>query len=239
MEETRTATTWAQALNELGAILRLDTNQAELMLDEAARREPHHCRRCGNEDRIYRLSGGRLRCAKCRYSFRAFTGRWLGRHRLPATVWLAAIKCFELGLGARELSQVAGLSLPTAAELERTVQMALAALDPTWATVVRAVACGGNVTRAFKIRHQGDGIRVEPLPSAGDDEVRIDLPPAGQTADQLRVFRAGIRRWMRLSPDRLALKLKEWEVRSNRRGSLFELALEALVRYMPEGVADA
>ncbi|MCX5789004.1 MAG: transposase [Elusimicrobia bacterium] len=216
MEETRTATTWAQALNELGAILRLDTNQAELMLDEAARREPHHCRRCGNEDRIYRLSGGRLRCAKCRYSFRAFTGRWLGRHRLPATVWLAAIKCFELGLGAQELSQVAGLSL-----------------------LVRAVACGGNVTRAFKIRHQGDGIRVEPLPSAGDDEVRIDLPPAGQTADQLRVFRAGIRRWMRLSPDRLALKLKEWEVRSNRRGSLFELALEALVRYMPEGVADA
>ena len=238
MEETRTAVTWATALNELGAILRLDATQAELMLEDACRHEPTRCRRCGNEDRIYRLSGGRLRCAKCRYSFREFTGRWLGRHRLAAQVWLAAIKCFELGLGARELSQVAGLSLPTAAELERTVQMALAALDPTWTTVVRAVASGTEVTRCFKIRHQGDGIRVEPLPSAGED-IRIDLPPAGQTADQLRAFRAGIRRWMRLSPDRLALKLKEWEVRSNRRGSLFTLALEALVRYMPEGVSDA
>lgn len=239
MAEQGTAVSWAQALNELGVILRLDASQAELMLEEAARREPHRCRRCGNE-RIYRLGGARLRCAECRYSFRAFTGRWLGRHRLPARVWLAAIKCFELGLGARELAQVSDLSLPTAAELERTVQMALAALDPSWTSVVRAVASGGDVPRSFKIRQQGDGVKVEPLPEAGDD-VRIDLPPAGATPDSLRAFRAGIRRWMRLPPDRLALKLKEWEMRSNRKSgaSLFDLALEALVRYMPAGVSDA
>lgn len=237
MEERNIGVSWAQALNELGAILKLDATQAEIMLEEACRREPHKCRRCGNE-RIYRLSGGRLRCAECRYSFRPFTGRWLGRHRLPATVWLAAIKCFELGLGARELAQVSELSLPTAAELERTIQMSLAALDPQWTSVVRACASGGDVTRSFKIRQQGDGVKVEPLAEAGDD-VRIDLPPAGATPDTLRAFRAGLRRWMRLPPDRLALKLKEWELRSNRRTGLFELAIEALVRYMPAGVSDA
>ena len=237
MEDRTTGVSWAQALSELGAILKLDATQAELMLEEATRREPHQCRRCGNE-RIYRLGGGRLRCAECRYSFRPFTGRWLGRHRLPATVWLAAIKCFELGLGARELAQVSELSLPTAAELERTIQMSLAALDPQWTSVVRAVASGGSVTRSFKIRQQGDGVKVEPLPEAGDD-VRIDLPPAGATQDSLRAFRAGVRRWMRLPADRMALKLKEWELRSNRRTGLFELALEALVRYMPAGVSDA
>ncbi|MBI5200807.1 MAG: transposase [Elusimicrobia bacterium] len=237
MEERAIGTSWAQALSELGTILKLDATQAELMLEDACRREPHVCRRCGNE-RIYRLGGGRLRCAECRYSFRPFTGRWLGRHRLPATVWLAAIKCFELGLGARELAQVAELSLPTAAELERTIQMSLAALDPQWTTVVRACASGGDVTRSFKIRQQGDGVKVEALPEAGDD-VRIDLPPAGSTPDSLRAFRAGVRRWARLPADRLALKLKEWELRSNRRTGLFELALEALVRYMPAGVADA
>ena len=237
MEEQATGVSWAQALSELGTILKMDATQAEMMLEEACRREPHTCRRCGN-DRIYRLGGGRLRCAECRYSFRPFTGRWLGRHRLPATVWLAAIKCFELGLGARELAQVSDLSLPTAAELERTIQMSLAALDPQWTTVVRACASGGDVTRSFKIRQQGDGVKVEPLAEASDD-VRIDLPPAGATPDSLRAFRAGLRRWMRLPPDRLALKLKEWELRSNKRTGLFDLALEALVRYMPAGVSDA
>lgn len=235
--QEQTTVSWAQALNELGVILKLDEAQAELMLEEAGRREPHKCQRCGNE-KIYRLGGGRLRCAECRYSFRPFTGRWLGRHRLPARVWLAAIKCFELGLGARELAQVSELSLPTAAELERTIQLALAALDPSWTSVVRACAAGGDVTRSFKIRQQGDGVKVEPLAEAGDD-VRIDLPPAGSTPDSLRAFRAGLRRWMRLPPDRLALKLKEWELRSNRRAGLFNLALEALVRYMPAGVSDA
>ncbi len=237
MEEQATGVSWAQALSELGTILKMDATQAEMMLEEASGREPHTCRRCGN-DRIYRLGGGRLRCAECRYSFRPFTGRWLGRHRLPATVWLAAIKCFELGLGARELAQVSDLSLPTAAELERTIQMSLAALDPQWTTVVRACASGGDVTRSFKIRQQGDGVKVEPLAEASDD-VRIDLPPAGATPDSLRAFRAGLRRWMRLPPDRLALKLKEWELRSNKRTGLFDLALEALVRYMPAGVSDA
>lgn len=238
MEQQATPVSWAQALNELGVILRLDAAEAELMLEEACRREPPKCRRCGNE-KIYRLNAGRLRCAECRYSFRSFTGRWLGRHRLPARVWLAAIKCFELGLGARELAQVSELSLPTAAELERTVQMALAAMDPSWTSVVRACASGGDVPRSFRIRHQGDGVKVEALPEEGED-VRIDLPPVGSTPDTLKAFRAGIRRWMRLPADRLALKLKEWELRSNRRGtSLFNLALEALVRYMPAGVSDA
>lgn len=238
MDQLTTSFSWAQALNELSGILRMDAAQADMMLEEACRHEAPRCRRCGAE-KIYRLGGGRLRCAECRYSFRAFTGRWLGRHRLPARVWLAAVKCFELGLGSRELAQVAELSLPTAAELERTLQMALAALDPTWTGVVRACAMGKSVTRSYKIRQQGDGVKVEALPEAGDD-VRVDIPPAGATQDSLKAFRAGIRRWMRLSPDRLALKLKEWELRSNRRGgSLFNLALEALVRYMPEGVADA
>ncbi|MBI4422669.1 MAG: transposase [Elusimicrobia bacterium] len=237
MEDYPTAVSWARALNELGGILRLDSNEAALMLEEACRREPPRCRRCGC-DRIYRLNAGRLRCSDCRYSFRMFTGRWLGRHRLPAKVWLAAVKCFELGLGARELAQVADLSLPTAAELERTVQMSLAALDPSWTTVVRACASGGDVPHVFRIRQQGDGVRVEALPET-DGDVRVDIAPAGSSDDALRTFRAGLRRWLRLPPDRLALKLKEWELRQNRTGPLFELALQALVRYMPSGVSDA
>lgn len=224
---------WAQALAEMGVILRLDPKEAEGMLDAACEGEPMRCRRCG-ADRLYHLSGGRLRCAKCRYSFYKFTGRWLGRHRLPAKVWLAAIKAFELGLGGQSVAEVCGLSLPTAAELEKTIQMSIAALDPVWIETIKACDAGVGIPRRFEASPSGQAFRVRPVGVA--DEASVETPEDG--SDAMRAFRAGTRRWAKLPADRFALKLKEWEVRSAYRGSLFELALHALVRYTPPGISE-
>lgn len=238
MEQRPAQASWAQALRELGVVLRLDASEARLLLDEACRREPARCRRCGN-DRIWGLRGNRLRCAECGYSFMRFTGRWLGLHRLPARTWLAAIKCFELGLRAPESAKLSGLSGPTAARMERTIQMALAALDPSWAGVVRACASGREVPRRFAIRRRGDAVKVETLPET-DGGPRIDLTAEGWSPSSLRALRAAARRWVRLRPDRLALRLKEFEWRSNTQGgSLFNLGIDALARYMPAGLSDA
>lgn len=226
---------WTQALTEMGVILRLAESEAEAMLEGACEQEPSRCRRCSGE-RLYRLSGGRLRCAKCRYSFYRFTGRWLGRHRLPAKTWLAAIKAFELGLGPTELAQVCGLSLPTAAELQKTIQMSLASTDPSWVDAVRACDSGSGVPRSFKVMVRGDGFSVQ-AGAAGEGEAQVDMPAEGGP-DSMRAFRAGVRRWKRLPADRFALKLKEWELRSTRTESIFELALASLVRYMPAGVSE-
>lgn len=235
------AVSWTRALTEIGVVLRLGDAEAEAMLDDACRQKAPRCMRCGH-DKIYALSGKRLltgsrmRCAKCRYSFRQFTGRWLGRHRLPAKVWLAAIKCFELGLGAKELAQVAGLSLPTAMELERTLHLSLAATDPAWTKAVVACATGHNPPTAFRVRERGNGVKVDIIPDA-EGTPRIELPPAETASNAVRIFRAGARRWMRLPADRLPLKLKELEYRS-RGGSIFELLLEALVRPEPSGMPE-
>lgn len=232
---------WTRALNEIGVVLRLGDAEAEAMLDDVCSRRAATCLRCGH-DKVYSLSGKRLltghrmRCAKCRYSFRQFTGRWLGRHRIPAKVWLAAIKCFELGLGAKELAQVAGMSLPTASELERTLQLALAATDPAWTNAVLACASGGNVPTAFRVRERGHGIKVDIIPDA-EGTPRIELPQAEGASDAVRIFRAGVRRWMKLSADRMALKLKELEHRSQG-GSIFEAILEALARPVPAGLPE-
>ncbi|MBI4349455.1 MAG: transposase [Elusimicrobia bacterium] len=224
---------WTQALAEMGVILRLDPKEAEQMLDAACEAEPTRCRRCG-ADRLYNLSGGRLRCAKCRYSFYKFTGRWLGRHRLPAKVWLAAIKAFELGLGGQSVAEVCELSLPTAAELEKTIQMSIAALDPAWIETIKACDAGANIPRRFAASPKGAAFQVRPVGAA--DEAVVEMPE--DSPEPMRAFRAGVRRWSKLPADRFALKLKEWEVRSTYPGSLFELALRALVRYTPPGVSE-
>ncbi len=228
------AVSWTRALAELGVVLRLEPKEAEGMLDASCEGEPTRCRRCAGE-RLYALSGGRLRCAKCRYSFYKFTGRWLGRHRLPAKVWLAAIKGFELGLGAAEIAQVCDLSLPTAAELEKTIQMSLAVADADWVDVVKACDAGVGIPTHFEAAPKGAAFRVRPT-GTGDSEPTVDMPE--DSPEPMRAFRAGVRRWAKLPSDRFALKLKEWEIRSTHAGSLFELALQALVRYMPAGVAE-
>ncbi|MCX5788643.1 MAG: hypothetical protein NTX64_09110, partial [Elusimicrobia bacterium] len=176
------------------------------------------------------MSGGRLRCSNCRYSFRLHTGRWLGRHRVPARVWLAAVKCFELGLGHLELAQVAGLSPATADEMIYTIQLSLAAQDPVWRCAAAAALDGGPAPRAFAVKPAGRGVRVEIL--AGEEPgVRIPVPPGGALPPELRGFLASAKRWMSLSPARFALKLKELEIRSRATEPLFELVLDSLVRY--------
>ncbi|MBI5203058.1 MAG: transposase [Elusimicrobia bacterium] len=231
MNGSRTVS-WTQALAELGVVLRLDAEEAEKLLDAACEGAPTRCRRCAGE-RLYELNGGRLRCAKCKYSFYKHTGRWLGRHRLPAKTWLAAIKAFELGLGHQALAQVCELSLPTAAELEKTIQMSIAVSDASWVGAVKACDSGVGIPRRFRAEASGASFRVEPVGEGADGPV-VEMPEH----EALRAFRMGVRRWAKLPADRFALKLKEWQVRSTHEGSLFELALDSLVRYMPAGINE-
>lgn len=228
------AVSWTQALSEMGAILRIDEAESEELLLAVCEQEPSLCRSCGGE-RIYALKSGRMRCAKCLYSFARFTGRWLGRHRVKAKVWLAAIKGFELGLEPLAVSQVSRMAPTTAYELEKTIQMSLASLDGAWATTVAACDSGKGIPRAFRVNLKEGGFAIQPL-DGEETEARLELPPAEGGLDALKGLRAGWRRWARLPAGRFALKLKEWELRSTSTEPLFQLTLQALVRYMPPGI---
>lgn len=227
---------WLSAAAQLGGALRTGDAEASLKLMQAYRASPTHCPRCDGK-KLYKLSDGGFRCPGCRYSFKDHAGRWIGRHRLPAKVWLAVLQGFELGLQVQELAKLAGLSMPTASRVYRTVQLSLAALDPAWTPVVRAIASGGPVPTHFRVHREGHGIHVEVLPDSSDR--LLELPPKEVDDAVMRRFRISVRGWKRLIPARLALTLKDLEVRANHKGPLFEVLLDALTRYVPAGVADA
>lgn len=228
---------WLSAAAQLGGALRTPDSEATLKFLRAYRASPTHCPRCEGK-KLYKLSAGGFRCPHCKYSFQEHAGRWLGRHRLPAKTWLAVLQGFELGLQVQELASLAGLSMPTASRVYRTVQLSLAALDQAWIPLVRAVAADGAVPSHFRVSAEGAGVKVEVLPEA-EGGPSLELPPPSQDTPALRRFRLGVRSWRRLIPGRLALTLKDLELRANRPGPMFDVLLDALTRYVPAGLADA
>ena len=62
------------------------------------------CPRC-NSRKLYKLSSGKRRCAKCKYTFHDFCGRRINHGRLSCVQWLSLIKLFELELSVRKIAE--------------------------------------------------------------------------------------------------------------------------------------
>ena len=71
------------------------------------------CTRCQSKT-VYRITGKRYRCKRCRYTFHDFTGRWINKVRIAYKTWLWVLKLFELEVSARQVAQQTRLSYPTA-----------------------------------------------------------------------------------------------------------------------------
>lgn len=84
------------------------------------------CHACASRT-VYRLSSGRYRCGRCRYTFGVFTGTWVGQARIPLTTWLWLVKLFELEVTARQAAIQTGVSYPTALNVFTTIRRALLA----------------------------------------------------------------------------------------------------------------
>ncbi len=67
------------------------------------------CPRCSHR-KIYSLSGRRMRCASCKYTFREFSGRWLNNGGLACSEWVALIKLFAEEKSVRRMTELLGLS---------------------------------------------------------------------------------------------------------------------------------
>jgi transposase len=86
------------------------------------------CHACASRN-VYRLSSGRYRCGRCRYTFGVFTGTWVGQARIPLTTWLWLVKLFELEVTARQAAIQTGVSYPTALAVFTTIRRALLAQE--------------------------------------------------------------------------------------------------------------
>ena len=62
------------------------------------------CPRCNCRKR-YKLGDGRYRCARCKYSFHDFSGRWINHGRLSCVEWLSIIKLFELEVSVHKMAK--------------------------------------------------------------------------------------------------------------------------------------
>lgn len=86
------------------------------------------CIRCKNH-KVYRLSGKRYRCSRCKYNFTDFTGRWINRLRICYKKWLWILKLFELEISARRIAQQVELSYPTVLKAVHLIRMAIISAD--------------------------------------------------------------------------------------------------------------
>ena len=84
------------------------------------------CPRCLHR-KLYKLSSGRRRCARCKYTFHDFSGRWVGLGNLSCIQWLSLIKLFELELSVRKMAEQMNLAYNTVYRAIRTIRLAILA----------------------------------------------------------------------------------------------------------------
>lgn len=84
------------------------------------------CVRCGCR-RLYRLSDGRRRCSRCRYTFHDLSGRWINRGGLSLGQWLRLVKLFELEVSPRKMAMQLGIAYRTVYKAVTTIRLAIVA----------------------------------------------------------------------------------------------------------------
>ena len=87
------------------------------------------CPRC-NSRKLYKLSSKKRRCARCKYTFHDFSGRWINHGRLSCVQWLSLIKLFELELSVRKMAQQMDLAYNTVYQAVRKIRCAILAHAP-------------------------------------------------------------------------------------------------------------
>ncbi len=84
------------------------------------------CPRCGHR-KVYTLSGERLRCAKCKYTFQPFSGRWINNGALTPSEWLSLISLFVEECSVHQMKKKLNLSYNTVYKALTAIRFAILA----------------------------------------------------------------------------------------------------------------
>ena len=112
---------------ELSSYYKLISNEskANKYLSKKCLKNGHRfCPRC-NSRKLYKLSSKKRRCARCKYTFHDFSGRWINHGRLTCVQWLSLIKLFELELSVRKMAEQIGLAYNTVYHAVRKIRCAI------------------------------------------------------------------------------------------------------------------
>ena len=94
-------------------LVRSESAARKYVLGFCFKNQQRFCPRCHGRN-LWRLATRKRRCARCRYTFHDFTGRWIDACRLKCDDWLRVVKLFELELSARKIATQLGLAYNTA-----------------------------------------------------------------------------------------------------------------------------
>ncbi len=121
------------------------------------------CPRCGHR-KVYTLSGERLRCASCKYTFQPFSGRWVNNGALSPSEWLKLITLFVEECSVHQMKQHLNLSY-------NTVYKALTAIR--FAILAHAIDARQLISPATGLDSYLKGNRL----TGGPREMRMDTIP--------------------------------------------------------------
>jgi transposase len=126
------------------------------------------CPRCGHR-RLYPLRDNRRRCARCRYTFNEFAGRWLASMNFSCNEWLIFLELFSSPRSTAEIANALAIPYATAARAVSITRQALLARHAPDILAAR------HAPAVWGISQQQDRIIIKQLPDLHPDRA-IYLP---------------------------------------------------------------
>ena len=116
-------------LNHYYKVISSESRAKKYLSKKCLKNGHRFCPRC-NSRKLYKLSSKKRRCARCKYTFHDFSGRWINHGRLSCVQWLSLIKLFELELSVRKMAQQMDLAYNTVYQAVRKIRCAILAHAP-------------------------------------------------------------------------------------------------------------
>ena len=141
------------------------------------------CPRCGHRH-IYTLSGDRLRCAGCKYTFQPFSGRWINNGALTPSEWLRLISMFVKERSVHQMKEDLNLSYNTVYKALTAVRFAILAHAIDARQLISPATGLDSYLKGNRLTGGPRDMRMDTIPVYGilrrDDMVFIDLVPGFQ-----------------------------------------------------------
>ncbi len=165
------------------ALLHDDEKAREYLLSLTWPTGDPFCPRCGHR-KVYTLSGDRLRCASCKYTFQPFSGRWINNGALTPAEWLRLINLFVEECSVHQMKKQLSLSYNTVYKALTAIRFAILAHAIDARQLISPATGLDSYLKGNRLTGGPREMRMDTIPVYGvlrrDDLVFIDLVPGFQ-----------------------------------------------------------
>lgn len=181
--ETQASQAVSPTAKEFEALLASETKARDYLLSLCWPDNEPLCPRCGRH-KIYTLSGERLRCASCRYTFQSFSGRWVNNGALSSSEWLGLLKLFAEEKTVNQITESLRLSYNTVYKALTAVRFAILSHALDAAQLISPQTGLDSYLKGSRLTGGPKDMHMDTIPVYGilekDNWVFIDLIPGMQ-----------------------------------------------------------